>query len=375
MKINPDGLINVEEKISFSFSGSYTFAFRDIPDGYWQVKNIQVFEGITPLKTEIGPYGNYTRIKWFYSASNEIKTFTNKYDLINAVTAYTDVAELNWKVWGEGWGVPLSELNGFIELPAEVSDANEVYVWGHPEVNGKIGVVGNKKIIFQVFGLGSNDFVEIHTAFPVSLLSSKENVLAKNEFGLQKIIEEEKNYQSSGDAYQNFEAFVNLMAFLPFFPLLIIIVFVRHKVLRIIAFFWIALMIILSLGLFSSNPFALILILLQVALFFSIWHFFGREPKTEYNAIYERDVPFDYSPAIVNALLDQWGKAPSLNQITAEILDLCLKGKLKIEEIRKPSFLDKGEYKIHIIDRSYKKDLPHSERIIFNEIQRRFNAE
>ncbi|MEW6295159.1 MAG: hypothetical protein AB1467_02580 [Candidatus Diapherotrites archaeon] len=33
MKINPDALINVEEKISFNFLGDFSFAYRDIPKG------------------------------------------------------------------------------------------------------------------------------------------------------------------------------------------------------------------------------------------------------------------------------------------------------------------------------------------------------
>ncbi|MBU2420940.1 MAG: DUF2207 domain-containing protein, partial [Nanoarchaeota archaeon] len=103
------------------------------------------------LQTEIFDYGNNTRIKWFYSAENEKKTFTIKYTLKKAVTAYNDVAELNWKVWGSNWGVPLSELYGWIELPKKVQDSNDVYVWGHPKVNGQIGLIENNKVLFQVF--------------------------------------------------------------------------------------------------------------------------------------------------------------------------------------------------------------------------------
>ena len=364
LQIQSDGLIEVEEKVSFDFSGKYTFAYRDIPKGYWQVSEIKVFEGTKELEKEISSYGNNTRIKWFYSAENQQKTFTIKYTLKNAITAYNDIAELNWKVWGEDWGVPLNELYGFIELPKEVKDANKVFVWGHPEVNGKIGLIENKKILFQVFNVGSNEWIEIRTAFPIELLSSTENTRIKNENGLEKIIEEEKNYVPQG----LFPSELILIAFVILFLLTLIIgTLSKSKGAKVMAALFFFFIISVSLFFLRNDSVAVALIILQIVLFVAVWHFFGREPKIEYNAIYERDIPFNYSPAVVNALMNQWTKTPSLNQMTAEILDLCLKGKLKLEEIRKPGFLDKGEYKIHIKN-SDTTDLPFSEIILINLI-------
>ncbi|MFH1235229.1 MAG: DUF2207 domain-containing protein [Candidatus Diapherotrites archaeon] len=69
-----------------------------------------------------------------------------------------------------------------------------------------------------------------------------------------------------------------------------------------------------------------------VALLFAFfWFLWGREPKVDYQAIYERDIPYDYSPAIVSALLNQVDEKPSEESITAIILDLCLKKFLLIE--------------------------------------------
>ena len=66
---------------------------------------------------------------------------------IIGITAYDDVAEFNWKVWGDDSDHALREIYGEIELPAAVEKPEDVYSWGHPKINGKIGLVENKKLI------------------------------------------------------------------------------------------------------------------------------------------------------------------------------------------------------------------------------------
>src|SRR3989344_6003485 len=43
-KIQPNGLVNAEERIEFSFSGDFSYAFRTIPDGPWSISNISVYD-------------------------------------------------------------------------------------------------------------------------------------------------------------------------------------------------------------------------------------------------------------------------------------------------------------------------------------------
>lgn len=60
---------------------------------------------------------------------------------------------------------------------------------------------------------------------------------------------------------------------------------------------------------------------------------------------------FDYSPAIVEALQHQLTKEPTVKSIPAELLDLCIRKKLKIEKINEKGFLgEKVSYKFHILD-------------------------
>ncbi|MEM0360658.1 MAG: DUF2207 domain-containing protein, partial [Candidatus Diapherotrites archaeon] len=195
-KIEPDGLVKAEEKITFNFSGDFSFAYKDFAQGNWTYGTARVFDitSGTPieLKTDWnkGEFGQ--RLTWYYSAHNERKTFKIEYTVSRAVKAYSDVGEFYWKVWEEGWDNSLGEIIGYIELPGTVNDAKEVFSWGHPELNGKIGLLENKKLLFQAFNIPANQWVEIRIAFPRYLLSSTKNAAEIGSPGLQKIIEEEK---------------------------------------------------------------------------------------------------------------------------------------------------------------------------------------
>ncbi|MEM4598497.1 MAG: DUF2207 domain-containing protein [Candidatus Diapherotrites archaeon] len=89
-------------------------------------------------------------------------------------------------------------------------------------------------------------------------------------------------------------------------------------------------------SLFYSLIFALSLsgIIFFVLLFLYLWFLFGRDPKVNYNAIYEREPPYDYSPAVVSAILNSQDSVPSKESIVAVILDLCMKNFISLSEIK-----------------------------------------
>lgn len=309
MYILDNGSINVSEEITFNFDGDFTFAYRDIPKGYWNISNISVYEGNNNIKTEILNESNNIRIKWYFNASNEVKTFKITYILKNAINSYNDVSELNWKIWGDGWELPLNEIFATIYLPGETTP-EKVYTYGHPKLDGKIGMLDNNKIILQAFNINSNQFVELRLVFPSELLVSKEYANIKSDNGLQKIIDEEANYGKI-----NWASFIIGLIIL---IILFIIVIIKSKT-----------------------------------------------KDVNFKDIYFRDIPYNYSPAIVSYLLSLG--TPGAN-ISAEVLNLCLKKKMQIEKISKTSFLGKDDYKFIIIDFS-DKNLSKSEMHIFNKLK------
>ncbi len=111
----------------------------------------------------------------------------------------------------------------------------------------------------------------------------------------------------------------------------------------------------------ASSPFFVILFLiLELALFLFVWFVWGREPKIDYNVIYERDVPYNYSPSIVSALINQDSRKPDQEAFIAEILNLCLKRHLKLEKIQnhKKIFEKSHDFKITILKKNIKSLAP-----------------
>jgi uncharacterized membrane protein len=73
----------------------------------------------------------------------------------------------------------------------------------------------------------------------------------------------------------------------------------------------------------------MILLALAVVIPFTAFYFFGREPHVELNSEYERDVPYDDPPAVVNAIVKRIVSDPDGDAFAATILSLVEKGYLE----------------------------------------------
>ena len=64
----------------------------------------------------------------------------------------------------------------------------------------------------------------------------------------------------------------------------------------------------------------------------AIFYKYGREPQVNYHALYERDLPTDTKPAIVNAIVAGHGK-PNMHAFTSTIMSLVDRKYLSLQEI------------------------------------------
>jgi hypothetical protein len=143
--VAPDGALVVEEEISFVYDGSFSGGFREIPlrEGE-EITEVFVAEGGTRYSpgapTEIGSSGepatfgvarveDGVRVVWHYRAFSELRTFTIGYTLRGLAVAYDDVVDVNLKVWGDEWEVPLGTLTAELVLPAPAS-GRAYRAWG-----------------------------------------------------------------------------------------------------------------------------------------------------------------------------------------------------------------------------------------------------
>src|SRR3989344_441068 len=192
-------------------------------------------------------------------------------------------------------------------------------------INWQYQALNEQKVIFQAFNIPKNQWVELRVAFPPYTIKDSTYSQKFNSNSLQNIITEEEHYKNTN-------------------------YFVASKPLRAFIFL---------------SP--LLSVLLIFFIFYLIW---GKEPnvKGQYNAIYERDIPFDYSPAIVGALIHHNSKKPNAKDFVASILYLCLKGNLKLEVIRKKKFLgvfgSDTDYKITKTNKSTTSLAKHEKKLI-----------
>ncbi|OGJ21404.1 hypothetical protein A3K73_09235, partial [Candidatus Pacearchaeota archaeon RBG_13_36_9] len=336
--VNQDGSLEINETIEFNFVGDFSYAYRDFEFYVGTIEDIKVYDvtnSIVLLSSDITSTGAHKQqLKWYYSASNERKRFLISYKLKNSLNVYKDITEFYWKIWGNGWAYPLKEISGTFELPAAVSNPKDVYTYGHPQLNGKIAILENKTVIFQAFNIPSNQWVELRVLFPSSLLSNPLFVNKINADGLEKIIQEENNYASKKSSNANY----------------------------------------LNISLATLAIIIVIAPLILILLFLIFYFVGGREPKVslEYNPYYERDIPYNYSPAIVSTLFNQASKKPSAKDFVACILYLCIKGYCKLEVVKKKKFLvifgKDTDYRIHLL----KKDdhaLPKHEKKVLEIVK------
>ncbi|PIP49454.1 MAG: hypothetical protein COX13_04035, partial [Caldiserica bacterium CG23_combo_of_CG06-09_8_20_14_all_35_60] len=110
--INNDGSFNVIEERTYNFSGDFHWATYTLgkggydyiedfliedENGYYELTNSETSNPGTYTFTD---NGSSYEAKFFYSASNENKSFTFRYKVIGGIKAYQDVADFYWKLVG-----------------------------------------------------------------------------------------------------------------------------------------------------------------------------------------------------------------------------------------------------------------------------------
>ena len=282
--VQDDGSLHVKELIHYSFSGTFHGVYRDIPLTSGQsIENIKVSSQGAYSTYNVTNNGTGDRITvYLFSDAQKTIPVTDKdvdvtieYDFLHGIKIYNDVADLQYKLWGTGWQVPVNQLTANVYLKS----SQGVESWLNPPyfVN-QSGWQGN---VFKVSTnqLGKGEFFEVRMAIPRSQFAANpQNGVLINQNGLPTIEKIQNDYQNSLNS-QNFWNYV-------FTALLILLMFVP----------------------------------------FIIYFLMGREPKIDYRAEYERDIPTDDPPALVNAIcvhgVSKGIGEPDMNGFRATIMDL-----------------------------------------------------
>ncbi|MDH5421463.1 MAG: DUF2207 domain-containing protein, partial [Acidimicrobiia bacterium] len=216
VELSSDGTVFVTENLTFSFSGSFQGAYRDIPvRGGEAVTQVTVSERGTEYlpgaSTELGSSdipgtfgvedrGSVMRVVWHYRATNEDRTFTVTYAFTGLAVAYDDVVDVNLQVWGDQWDVGVSELRARF-LSADLESGDEVLVFGHPtDVDGRtsLGEDGRSPDLVA-YSVPNRQFVELRVVVPRSVLQSTDGAKVVAGAGLEEILADERAEDAAAD--------------------------------------------------------------------------------------------------------------------------------------------------------------------------------
>lgn len=290
LTVGNDGLLHVDEKYDYAFDGAFNGVYRDIPlKSGERIENIKVSaNGAYPVLKESDDNG-YKHLKiYLYSDAAHTQgikdcdvTVYISYDITNVVTLFNDVGELQYKLWGEEWDVGVGSLTAKIHLPGD--KGNEYFL--NPQEYNKSSSINGDTITAQTSSIPKGEFYELLVLMPLSDFNNATYAKHVNQNGRDMIM---KNLEDSVNGRN----------------------------------FWNTAYIILGL-LSLLSPIGAIFIYLK----------YGREPEVNYDGIYERDLPTDDPPEVVNALIENKTDigTPNMKGFEASIMSIIDKKAINLD--------------------------------------------
>ena len=281
LTVGSNGLLHVEEVYDYSFDGSFNGVYRDIPLKDWEhIENITVNTTGAYSVTKVTHENGKEHLKiYLYADEAHTKQISDtevyvyiSYDLVNTVTLFNDIAGLQYKLWGEDWDVGIGALTAVVHLPGNTSNT---YYLNPQEYNSTSYLTGDT-ISLTSTHIPSGEFYELLVLMPLSDFENATYARQVHEDGKEKIMHNLEDSINGRNFWNTTYLVLGLLALIS--PLAGIVIYLRH----------------------------------------------GREPKVDYDGIYEREPPTSDPPAVVNALIDNSGDigTPNMKGFEATILDL-----------------------------------------------------
>ena len=338
-RVLSDGTLVTDERFSYTFHGHYTRVYRDIPwDGHavtvtgvtgpdgrpltrlpsgWTPAAGPATEArpgadptpspwtsIPPEERPAGYYrvteayadwlGRVTRIEAFAVLDDTTADFTFHWRAAGAAERWQDAGELEWQLVGRAWEVPIARVRATVALPRP-APRDEVLAWGHGPLNGVVRVLDDGTVTLAVDDLAPRTLVEVHELFPPRLLSRTEEIPIDVT---DRIVRTESRYAKEANA-ERAAARAELAREAR-----------RRDTARTVAGVAALAALVVWLVVYVRN---------------------GREYRPRFRERYLRDVPADLPPALVG-LLWRMGRTVTDRDLTATLLDLAVKGVVRISE-------------------------------------------
>ena len=287
--IQDNGATQIAEDVTYKISGTVNGVYRDVAiSGNQSIDNISVETPGYYNTVEVINSSNNVQIKvWLYKdeaktqkVSDEDVRIIYHYNFNKGVKIYNDIAEYQYMAWGSGWDSSVDNLTTYIQLPGS---HNEVELWNNPpgDVKESTWISDNTlKTVYNPLDSGQN--TEIRMLIPKSYFNSTENADVINK-DAKTIIEQDQQDYENGIKFQDNMCYV------------LEIIFV-------------------------------ILLFVPVGVYYK----YGREPKIDYKADYESQLPTNDPVIFVNAMMSKPIGTSDLNGFQATLLDLIDKKYYKV---------------------------------------------
>lgn len=309
---NGDALVS--EEITYDFMGDFRGIRRNIDgDRTDGVENIEIYvlEGgsYVPFTEEYSEDaytyelerdGDIRNLTIYEESSNEQKTFKINYTLVNVAEKYTDVGILNRKMIDSGWDVGINNVTITMTIP-EGATKEELRVFAHGPLTGESTIVNDRTFTFTAPYLGG-EFLETLVIFPPELISASNNEFDRVE--LPSILENEERLADEANAIRE-EAIREQEERLE-----------RERLER-------EAQLLRDQRERASRPFFLGGIAAAIIALITMFRKYSKEIQPTFEGDYYRELPEDYSPAVMSYLLTK-GKTKD-EDIMATILDLARK--------------------------------------------------
>jgi uncharacterized membrane protein YgcG len=186
-RVNPDGSMDVVERLQIDFDGDFNGGTREIPRGDDSIVGFEVTEDGDPRDLAPGfDDPNAGEVRWFGSADHEPITGEHTYELsytvLDAADVFPDVGVLNWQFIGSGFPA-IGRVEVEVTMPG---DGRDLRAFAHGDLRGVVQPVGNT-VVLRVFDNPEGSLVEARIVVPAAAFT----VAPTGEPALEEILAEE----------------------------------------------------------------------------------------------------------------------------------------------------------------------------------------
>ena len=172
--VRRDGSVQVTERITVHFEGSWNGLYRAIPVAYdWNEFNYNLRLELNSARDERGndlevetdrEGGNRVFRIYVPGANDATHTITLTYTVANGLRFFEDHDELYWNVTGNDWDVPVGHASATVTLPPEVTNIRSTVftgVHGATQANANVTQTANSLSVSTTTPLGYREGLTI----------------------------------------------------------------------------------------------------------------------------------------------------------------------------------------------------------------------